>query len=207
MPTATISIIGSVGGVTVQGSVSRTEEGQISQEVSLPAADAGTLTTRTSDTAGTLTMDDANHGISTGEVIDIFWTDANGNQKCAYGATVGTVTGTSVPFTGASGDALPAVDSSVTADVVVEANVDFDGDDLAIILLASNRAGHFDFQDSGSVSLHQAVLLAGEPWLWFSDMGYSNPLSGNPVDKLFLTNADSSNSATVKLGLLYSSVT
>jgi len=205
MPTSTINITGSVGGVTIQGQASRTEKGQISQEIPLAAANAGTLTTRTSDVAGTITMESAEHDIETGDVIDIFWTD-NGVQKCAYGATVGTVATTSVPFTGASGDVLPAEDSEVTADEVVEVNTDFDGDDLAIILLQSNRAGHFNFVDVEPASLHDAVLLAGEPWFWFSSMGYTNPLTGNPVDKLLLSNADSVNAATTKLGVLYNSV-
>ena len=206
MATNSINITGSIGGITIQGTVSRTAEGQISQEVSLAAADAGTLTTRTSDTAGTLTMDSASHGISTGDEIDIFWTDSDGDAKCAYGATAGTVSGTSVPFTGASGDALPVVDSEVTADVVTEVDVDFDGDNLEEILLQSTRKGHFDFVDSTPTSLHQAKLAASEPWLWFSSMGYDNPLAGNPVDKLKLSNGDSDNAATVKLGVLYDSV-
>jgi len=204
MATSTINITGSVGGVTIQGQVSRTAEGQISQDPVLPAANAGTLSTRTSDTAGTLTLG-AGHDISTGDTIDIFWT-ASGVQKCAYGATVGTVAGTSVPFTGASGDVLPALDSAITADEVVEVDTDFDGDYVEIIMLHSTRAGHFDFQDSGSASLHEDVLLASEPWFWFSELGYTNPLTGNPVDKLLLSNADSVNSATVKLGVLYDSV-
>lgn len=206
MPTSTLSIVGSVGGISLQGTVSRSAEGQISQEVSLPAADAGTLTTRTSDTAGTLTMDSGSHDIETGDTIDIFWTDAQGNLKCAYGATVGTVVTTSVPFTGASGDVLPVVDSDVTADVQVVIDTDFDGDDVEIVDLQSSRQGRFEFFDSTPTSLHQAKLEAGEPWLWFSGMGYTNPLTGNPVDELVVTNASDSNPATFKLGVLYDSV-
>lgn len=203
MPISTVNITVSVGGVTVQGQAPRTAEGQISQTVELPAADSGTLSTRTSDTAGTLTLG-SGHGVSTGDTIDIFWV-ASGVLKCAYGATVGTVVGTSVPFTGASGDVLPAVDSAVTADVVVEINVDFDGDDAKIVILQSNRQGHFDFQDSGDASLEQDKLEANEPWFYVSDLGYTNPLAGNPVDALLLSNKDSANAATVKLGVLYDS--
>jgi len=205
MPTNTLQVVASVGGVTIQGTISRTEEGQISQEVALPKADKGTLSTRTSDTAGTLTMADAGHGISTGDKIDIFWY-ASGVLKCGYGATVGTVAGTSVPFTAASGDVLPALDSAVTADVIVEVNTDFDGDDLALILLSSSRDGHFNFVDSTPTSLEQRKLLDGEPFWWYTDCGYTNPLTGNPVDKLYLTNADGDNAATAKLGVQYSSV-
>lgn len=204
MPTSTINITGSVGGITIQGQAARTAEGQISQEVSLPVAEGGQLTTRTSDTAGTITMDSAEHTIQTGDAIDIFWT-ASGVLECAYGATVGTVDGTSVPFTGAGGEVLPEEDYDVTVDEIVEVNTDFDGDDCEIIMLQSNRQGHFNFVDSDTASLHQAVMEASEPWHWFSSMGYANPLTGNPVDKLLISNASETFPATVKLGVLYDS--
>lgn len=205
MATGTMNLTLSCGGITVQGSAVRTAEGQISQDVALPAADAGELTTRTSDTAGTLTMDSGSHGIATGNKFDIFWT-ADGVAKCARDATAGTVAGTSVPFTLADGDALPTLNSDVTADVRVEVNTDFDGDDVLMVAMKSTRKGHFDFQDVGDATLHQAKFVADEPWFWVSDTGASNPLTGNPVDKLFLSNGDSANVATVRLGILYDSV-
>jgi hypothetical protein len=151
-------------------------------------------------------MDSAEHSIQTDDKIDIFWDDS-GTLKCAHGATVGTVSGTSVPFTGASGDVLPAEDSVVWADEIAEVNTDFDGDDVQSIILQSTRAGHFDFVDSTPASLHEDMLTANEPWFWFAGMGYSNPLTGNPVDKLNVTNGDYQNAATVKLGVHYDSVT
>lgn len=205
MPLATANLTFSVGGITLQGVTSREAEGQISQEVALPAAEVGTLSTRTSDTAGTLTLG-SGHGITTGATIDIFWVDVNGVAKCAYNATVGTVAGTSVPFTGATGDVLPAEDYAITADEQVVVDTDFDGDDVQMIAVQSNRKGRFDFQDSGSASLHQAKLAALEPWWWIVDTGASNPITGNPVDTLILSNGDSANAATVKMGMLYDSV-
>lgn len=204
MATGTMNLTLSCGGITVQGSAVRIAEGQISQDVDLPAADDGELTTRASDTAGTLTME-SGHGISTGNDIDIFWT-AGGVAKCARGATAGTVSSLSVPFTGASGDALPTLNSDVTADVRIEVDTVFDGDDVLMVVMKSTRKGHFDFQDSSDATLHQAKFTADEPWFWVSDTGVSNPLTGNPVDKLFLSNGDSANAATVNLGILYDSV-
>lgn len=206
MATATLNLTLSVGGVTVQGTVVRTAEGQISQDVSLPAADIGTLSTRTNDTDGELTMTEGDHVINTGDVIDIFWTDGSDVERCAYGATVGTVNATAVPFTGASGDVLPTQDYAITADVLIDINVDFDGDDVEIIALQSTRQGHFDFQDVSNASLAEDQLKAGEPWFWAKDTGASNPLTGNPVDSLLATNGNGVNAATLKLGVLYDSV-
>ena len=200
MPSGTINSVASIAGLSIQSTTSRTASGQISHEVALPAADAGELTTRTDDTDGELTMGSGSHGISTGDVIDIYW-----DGGVAYGATVGTVSGTSVPFTGASGDALPAVSTDVNADVQVELDTDFDGDKMEMIVMAGSSRGHFDFQDSGSASLEAGELQANEPWQWVSDTGTSNPLAGNPVDTLKLSNGDASVAATVKLALIYNS--
>ena len=86
----TIQQTASVGGLSIQSTVNREAEGQIGQSIALPAAKTGTLSTRTSDTAGTLTLE-ADHGITDSDVINIFWLDADGVYHCAYGATVGTV--------------------------------------------------------------------------------------------------------------------
>lgn len=205
MKTVNVNVAVSIGGVAVQGSVARSAEGQIGQEVTLAVAQAGTLSTRTSDTAGTLTLS-ADHGITDADVIDIFWTDDDGNLQCAYGATVGTVSGTSVPFTGASGTVLPAEDSTITACVVTEINVDFDGDDAKLVFLKSTRQGHANFVDSGDASLEAITLdVAAEPWFWIDGL-CANPLTGNPVDALIVSNADANNEATVSLAVLYDSV-
>ena len=69
----------------------------------------GPLTTRTSDTAGTATLE-AGHGISTGDVVVVTW---DGGLR--ENVTVGTVTGGSVPLTASgSGDNYPAQDTVVT---------------------------------------------------------------------------------------------
>lgn len=195
----TMRVVSSMGGISIDAYVTRTGSGGVPpQEKALPAADAGTLSTRTNDTDGELTLT-AGHGVSTGDVIDIFWTDANGDLKCAYGATVGTVDVNDVPFTGASGDVLPAVDSEITADVEVPLDCDFDGDKLQIIVAASTKNGKLIFHDSGDAVLDDHVLLANEPYSFVKNSGQTNPLAGNPVDEVRVTNADSSASATFKL--------
>src|SRR4051812_13463763 len=68
----------------------------------LGAAKTGTLTTRTSNTVGTLTMT-AGHGITTAALQDIYW-DGGSRRN----VTVGTVATNSVPFSGGIGDNLPA---------------------------------------------------------------------------------------------------
>jgi len=200
MPTGQIIATASVAGLSIQSVTQRTASGQLAHEVVLPAAAAGVLTTRTNDTDGQLTMDDAGHGITTGDKIDIFH-----DGGVSYGATVGTVAGTTVPFTGAGGDVLPAEDDAIAADVQVEVDVDFDGDKAELVLVMATARGHITWIDTGSATLDTAELTASEPWQWIAGQGVTNPLAGNPVDKVFLTNGNSAGTATLKIAALYNS--
>lgn len=68
----------------------------------------GTLSTRTSDTAGVLTVAEG-HGIVAGDVIDVYWDGGH--------ATSGTVTDaddTTITFESATGDVLPIEDADCT---------------------------------------------------------------------------------------------
>ena len=203
MPTATINLSGSIGGVSIQGIISRTAEGQISQEVSLPAGEAGSLKTRTGDDEGVFTI--TGHSFQVNDIIDVYW---SGGLR--YGMKVTAVAGDDVTAGGVggpgAGDNLPAQDTAVVVDEQVVINTDFDGDDLEMIAVHSNRRGHVDFQDSGSASLKAQELTVNEPWWWASGTGVANPLTGNPVDKALVSNGDSANAATLKIGVLYDSV-
>ena len=84
-------------------------------------------------------------------------------------------------------------------------DTDFDGDKLEMIVLVSTQKGHFDFQDSGSASLEACEVFAKEPWEWCSGTSHTNPLAGNPVDTLRISNASSSSTAAFKIGVLYNS--
>lgn len=68
----------------------------------------GTLSTRTDNTSGQLTLDSL-HGVLSDSVGGLYW---NGGQR--LGVAVGTVNGNLVPFSGGSGDNLPAQDTAIT---------------------------------------------------------------------------------------------
>jgi hypothetical protein len=204
MPTGTIQQVATVGGISAQSTVTRTASSQIGHESDpvLPVAKVGTLSTRTNDTDGTLTLA-TGHGITDGQTIDIFWIDANGVGKCAYGATVGTVAGDDVPFTGASGDVLPAQDYAITASVPATVDTDFDGDLMEMIVALATYLGHVSFCDVGDNVLKAVTLPPGEGWSWISDQGIANPLTGNPVAYALTSNGDGTVTNTVKIGVLY----
>jgi hypothetical protein len=207
MSIATLSQSTTIGGVSIQSNTQRAASGQIGQETipALPAAKIGALTTRTSDTAGELTMV-AGHGITDGQIIDIFWIDVDGVSHCAYGATVGTVATNAVPFTGAAGDVLPAEDYDITACVQTEIDCDFDGDLVEIIAVSSTLLSHVTFKKAVGTVIKAVILLANEGWFWVSDQGVANPLTGDSVGSIAVSNGASSAANTVKIGIAYDSM-
>lgn len=191
----------SLPGVSISTTIDRSASGGVPpQDVAVPAAKAGTLSTRTNNTDGELTMTDTDHGIETGDKITIFW--AGG---IAYQATVGTVVAKVVPFTGAKGDNLPAKDTAITAGVIAVLDVDFDGDKLKMFAAMSNRRGHVVFEDSGDAVLSAAELVANEPYLYIDGVTATNPLTGNPVDEVHVANGDATAAASFKMGGVYDS--
>ena len=186
MPTIVYSQSVAVGGVTISGKSSRSAEGQTSDVVPLPAAKAGSLTTRTNDTEGELTLG-ANHGIATGQTVNVHW--AGGRR---YGVTVGTVNVLIVPITGGNGDNLPDEDTAITAAKVVEVDLDFDGDDAVLVAVSANKAAHLEVQeDDGDPIVAGGVdLSANDPWIWASGGPIANPLAGKVVGKLVTANSE-----------------
>ena len=197
-----VSMTFSLPGVSIQATVSKPSSGGLpAQSVSVLNAAAGTLTTRTDNTNGTLTLG-ANHGISNADIITIF--DDN-TGTVSYLATVGTVAGNSVPFTGAAGAVLPVVNSTVTVGKVVDLDVDFDGDNVRILAAQMTTLGHVVFEDAGNTAIANATLTANQPWMYIDGVTASNPLTGNAVDQIRLANGNSASNGTFKLGGTYNS--
>jgi len=200
MPIGTISSNVSLAGISIQSLITREAEGQISHAVDLPAGKAGTLTTRTSDTVGEATLG-TGHGILTSDVVDVYW---DGGVR--YGVTVGTVAGNIVPLTDSGdGDNLPAQGTALVVCKQISINTDFDGDDAVMFAVHATKRSHVDFQDSGSNSLEAVDLPANEVWWWAEGTGETNPLTGNAVDKVQVSNG-TAEAATLKIGVLYESV-
>lgn len=199
MPTSRITVSGELGGASLNSTIVRTAVGQITQTpIALSAAKAGTLSTRSSDTAGTLTLGEG-HGITDADVIDIYWADG-----MCYSAVVGTVDGTSVPFTGASGDVLPTEDDAITACVTEEIDSDFDGTLLVAIGARCDQKAHVTFMATAAVVL-EVDLVANEAWFWVNGGTAVNPLDSEDVTSI-LVSQGSTSAATMRIGGLYDSM-
>ena len=192
------------GGVTIQTMpVQRTNSGPIGLEDTLNTAKTGTLTTRTDNNTGTLTMT-AGHGITTGQIVDIYWD--GGVQRTV---TVGTVATNSVPIDGGIGDNLPSATTAVTVCVQKAINLAIDGDNtkiLAVVLETVDKtlrtAANVQFLDAAADVIAEIDLVANVPQVWDIEGGSSNPFTGDPITNLKASQANSTSTETYTLKIV-----
>jgi hypothetical protein len=189
------------GGVTIQPlAITRTNSGAIGLEETANSAKTGTLSTRTDNTTGTLTMD-TGHGLTTGQTIDLYW---SGGVR--YGVTVGTVSTNSVPISAGAGDNLPSATTAITAVVQQSVNLAIDGDEtdiLAIIFETTDTsirtAAHIQFRDAASDEIAEIDFVTNVPQVWDIAGGSANPFTGDPITNLKVSQANSTTPATLKI--------
>src|ERR1700722_16887781 len=110
MPQAQYSVSVSGLGNPISNISNRTGGGGTTLSVPIPVGIAGTLSTRTSGTAGVLTVP-TGHGITTSNIIDIYWGVGSANR--AYSCVVTATTTTTITFNTASGASLPIVTTAI----------------------------------------------------------------------------------------------
>jgi hypothetical protein len=189
------------GGVTIQPlAITRTNSGAIGLEETANAAKTGTLSTRTDNTDGELTMT-AGHGITTGQIIDLYWTGG-----VRYGVIVGTVATNAVPISGGAGDNLPTASTAITAVVQLSVNLAIDGDEtdiLAVIFETTDTsirtAAHIQFRDASNDEIAEIDFVTNVPQVWDIAGGSANPFTGDPITNLKVSQANSTNTATLKI--------
>ncbi len=183
--------------------VTRTNSGMIALEDTLNAAKAGVLTTRTDDNTGTLTMT-TGHGITTGQIVDIFW--SGGVQRTV---TVGTVSVDSVPFDLGIGDNLPIAMTAVTVCVQKAINLAIDGDNadfVAVILETVDKslrtAANVQFKDAAADVIAEIDLVTNVPQVWDIEGGSANPFTGDPITNLKASQGNSTSTETYTLKIV-----
>lgn len=196
-----ISVSG--GGLTIQASIVRTGSASISLSETLNAAKTGTLATRTDANTGNLTMT-AGHGITTGQIIDIYW-----DGGVQYAVTVGTVATNDVPIDLGVGDDLPAQDTAITAVVQATANLYIDADNAGLIAIelktldrTLRTAGHIEFYDVDDNLIAELDLVTNIPQVYDIEGGATNPFTGAPITYLKLSQGGSSTTETYTLQII-----
>lgn len=197
MASVVISKTAQAGGKTFSYGATSEVDGTLLRDPTLPVAKVGSLTTRATDAAGTLTMA-ASHGITDGDIIDIYWSTGQ-----ATSAVVGTVSVNSVPFTLATGDALPLAATAITAMVQHVENFSVvDGDLQALFVGAANAACSATFYDSLGDPVGVARVPAGSTtnkhFIWDIGDGTTIPVDDD-VATVGITHGDSASARTVNV--------
>src|SRR5690349_15739086 len=111
MPDVTAQLSYQIGGVLINSRISRSATGQIAHDPSvangkLTPGKAGSLTTRSGNNAGVVTLS-TGHGIATNDKVDVYW--AGGVQ---YNCTA-TVATNAITLASGAGDNLPTQGTAV----------------------------------------------------------------------------------------------
>lgn len=169
-------------------------------DLSVVAAKTGTLSTRTDDNTGTLTMT-GGHGITDAAKVDVYW--SGGKRR---GMTVGTVATNSVPIDGGTGDVLPIATTAVTVQVVRDENATFAAADCTGIFFqvqGNERATIVLIDDADAEVLH-IPLDAGEAYIWQSSDNGDSPIDGGgTIAKIRVTQEDSTAAVRVYGAIQY----
>ena len=171
-----VSGVASTGGNKIT-----TDDGaEVAAPDSVLAAQAATLSTRVSATAGTLTMTSASHGIITGQRIDLYWSGGS-----CFGIIVGTVSGTSVPFTAVQGgDALPAAATAITVGICKRVPFSLTGDTMTALVCGRASAAvrcYFVFLEALSILALAVLNQSGRVYVWDGTNRATGPVGSGPV--------------------------
>jgi hypothetical protein len=189
------SMTGSMGEVKASASKNAKASGLVDMTAALAPAKAGTLTVRTNNTDGSLTLA-AGHGVATGDKVSIFW--PNGIR---YNATVGTVAGNVVPFTLGTGDNLPAVNAAIT--VMVQNLAPSSLQNLLIrgMLIGAALPFAVIFYNIGAlVGASFSRDAPGDNYIYDASTGY--PFPGPNVDNIAICHSDATKAQTVTCKIL-----
>lgn len=189
----------SVDGKNFTQTITVPSNASVRREITLPAAKTGTLSTRSDDDTGILTMT-AGHGITNGQLLDIYWTDL-GIRKHRRNMLVGTVVTNSVPIDGGSGDILPAGSTAITAQV--PSLLDFPipvGDDLQILVVTATGPATVVYTTDGATETYaDTVQQVGQVKDWYINSGRVNPLAGVAIVSCLVSQGDSTGEKVVKI--------
>jgi hypothetical protein len=181
-------------GVTLSGSRSVSADAMINIDISVPAAKTGSLTARTDANTGSVTAT-TGHGITDGMLVDVYWA-----AGCRRGMTVGTVATNVIPLDGGSGDDLPSTSTVVTITQRTQVELLFAGNAAQVIAVSSAVRGQFSLQD---VSAEQLGGVVDKIYKWDVDSGVANPVTGDSLTQIFLSQGDSAAAHRMKVVVLY----
>jgi hypothetical protein len=197
--TADISIRTRVAGVNIDSLIRRTDELEQSFRATMPAGRAGTLTTRTDDAIGVVTVA-SGHGITTSDTVAVFW---EGGSR--FSATVTGTTATTITIATGAGTNLPI---ATTALVIAKESIHslaIIGDDIAVLAVGCDNRASVNFRDGSAVSQLRYDIATKEGRLWVASSDVTNPLASDTVADVRIANGGTTE-AELRIGLLVNTV-
>jgi hypothetical protein len=185
---------------SISRSITRTGESKIEAEITLPVATAGTLTTRTDDNTGVITV--TSHSITTSDTVDVYWSTGR-----RYGVDVTAQDSTTISIDLGAGDNLPSTSTAVKIVKQVPFNLALDGDNAKIVgfsyELAADTSDGFGCRvtlfDSADDTITGLDLDAFVPNVCDIEGGATNLYTGDPITDGVASNGSSAYAATLKI--------
>lgn len=191
----TFTVDGVIGGVSISGKRTNSPDGEIKVIDTLTAGQSGTLSTRTDDDTGVITLGEG-HGLTT-ETVSVAW--STGSRSLL---SINSYDSTTITVDGGGGDALPTEGSTVIVGVAQSSDVDFSGTLLEGIGIKADYRAILDFLDAGGSSLLKIDIPSEGFFIWYSTLS-TNPLTGNTIASL-KASAGTANDAALEVGIEYS---
>lgn len=189
-----ISVGITVGDETLSGAIAESGGQREQLNTALAAGLAGRLTTRTSDSVGVITLA-SGHGITGSDVIALQWVGGRRRE-----ITVSNPLTLTIDIADGEGDVLPADETNLVVCKEVEIESLWTGNLAQLIAVSCDQDCQVRFCDDGDVELLALELLANSPYFWNVGSGLTNPVAGDSVAKMVVSNG------TVVAGTLKSSV-
>jgi len=194
-----INILIEIGGKSIsQNGVRTADHPNNYEDITLPVAHAGSLTTRTNNTDGVITLT-AGHDVATG-TYDVYWA---GGMRYEVSCTVVV---NACTITGGSGDNLPAESTAVTVAHRVTVNCAIDGDAVKLIgvqvsyvLTASVATAHVQLDDAEGDTIKEIDLIGSQVWNWDYLNALTNPLTGDPITIGYASNGSATEVGTLNI--------
>lgn len=202
MPTCQLTKSTLIAGVSIAGLTSHSgsavgHERKAASSNALPAAKAGSLTTRTDADTGVVTLS-TGHGITTGMKVDVYFP---AGVRYHMTATVAT---NAVTVDGGFGTDLPLEDTAVYLAEQVVINTDFDADAVTLMAISATRRTHIEFRDDSDATIADSGIdiAAGGMWDWAAGGG-AIPTAGNIVGSICVSCGESAGASDLGIGILY----
>lgn len=208
MPTGQITSSISVGGIEFGSSISKTATGQESHSVTLPAGIAGNKSATALTVDGLVTGWSATYGLISGDIFDMHWTDpSTGALKCRRTLVVNVASANSFTYTEVNvlGDAAPATGTALVVSEQIIVDSDWDFDLVEMFATKATVKAVADFWDTTPASEFALILPADQAYSWVNGGGFTAPSTGNPIDKIKISNGTVT-AGTFSVGILYRSV-